>query len=61
MYNFEVRYNTGDTRRIAAKDTDEAQRLAKCYAPPMAVQWKLFGMPYIACGEISLTPINNRG
>lgn len=61
MYDFEVRYNTGETRRIVAKDTVDAQNQAECGAPPMAVQWKLFGMPYIGCGEIQLTPIHNRG
>ncbi len=33
---------------------------AECGAPLMAVQWKLFGMPYIGCGEIKLTPLHNR-
>lgn len=55
--NFEAVYNTGEVRRFAAKDTDEAQRLAKCYAPPMAVQWKLFGISYIATGNLQLTMV----
>jgi len=60
MYDFEVRYNTGAVRRIVARDTNDAQAQAECGAPPMAVQWKLFGMPYIGCGEIQLTPLHSR-
>jgi len=57
IYDFEVAYNTGEVRRFAAKDTDEAQRLATIARPPMAVQWKLFGISYIATGNLQLTMV----